>query len=195
MVPAHRLVTLLQQAKDFQIRQCLFHLRFADGPHSLLLDHSCDSNAFPSATIKVLTGHKDEVWDIKFSHDGTKLASSSKDSSVIIWDTEVHILTPDWAEFQTWEQLHVFRDHTGGVPLIDWSPDDERLLTASHDHKVKMWFTDVRPSISKVNRNSLATVYERWNTMKSSQSVDGSQMDRLSSQLVSTRKSLCGIWP
>jgi WD40 repeat protein len=91
MVPAHRLVTLLQQAKDFQIRQCLFHLRFADGPHSLLIDHSCDSNAFPSATIKVLTGHKDEVWDIKFSHDGTKLASSSKDSSVIIWDTEVHI--------------------------------------------------------------------------------------------------------
>src|SRR5271155_4548588 len=152
MVPAHRLVTLLQQAKDFQIRQCLFHLRFADGPHSLLLDHSCDSNAFPSATIKVLTGHKDEVWDIKFSHDGTKLASSSKDSSVIIWDTEVHILTPDWADFQTWEQLHVFRDHTGGVPLIDWSPDDERLLTASHDHKVKMWFTDVRPSIFKVNR-------------------------------------------
>jgi WD repeat-containing protein 26 len=98
MVPAHRLVTLLQQAKDFQIRQCLYHLRFADGPHSLLIDHSCDSNAFPSATIKVLTGHKDEVWDIKFSHDGTKLASSSKDSSVIIWDTEAHIPRPNWAD-------------------------------------------------------------------------------------------------
>jgi WD repeat-containing protein 26 len=89
MVPAQRLVTLLQQAKDFQIRNCLFHLRFPDGPHSLLTDHSCDSNAFPSVTIKVLSGHKDEVWDIKFSHDGTKLASSSKDNCVIIWDTEV----------------------------------------------------------------------------------------------------------
>ena len=92
MVPAHRLVALLQQAKDFQIRKCLFHLRFSDGPHSLLTDHSCDSNAFPSATIKVLIGHKDEVWDIKFSHDGTRLASSSKDSCVIIWDTEVGIV-------------------------------------------------------------------------------------------------------
>lgn len=89
MVPAHRLVTLLQQAKDYQIHKCLYHLRFADGPHSLLIDHSCDSAAFPSATIRVLSGHKDEVWDIKFSHDGTKLASSSKDSSVIIWDTHV----------------------------------------------------------------------------------------------------------
>jgi WD repeat-containing protein 26 len=89
MVPAHRLVTLLQQAKDYQIHKCLFHLRFSDGPHSLLTDHTCDSDAFPSATIKILSGHKDEVWDIKFSHDGTKLASSSKDSCVIIWDIEV----------------------------------------------------------------------------------------------------------
>jgi WD repeat-containing protein 26 len=89
MVPAHRLVTLLQQAKDYQIHKCLFHLRFSDGPHSLLTDHTCDSAAFPSATIKILSGHKDEVWDIKFSHDGTKLASSSKDSCVIIWDTDV----------------------------------------------------------------------------------------------------------
>jgi WD40 repeat protein len=89
MVPAHRLVTLLQQAKDFQVRQCLFHLRFSDGPHSLLTDHTCASNGFPSATVKILTGHTDEVWDIKFSHDGTRLASSSKDNCVIIWDTEV----------------------------------------------------------------------------------------------------------
>jgi WD40 repeat protein len=92
MVPAHRLVTLLQQAKDLQVRQCLFHLRFSDGPHSLLTDHTCDSNAFPSATVKILTGHTDEVWDIKFSHDGTRLASSSKDNCVIIWDTEAHPL-------------------------------------------------------------------------------------------------------
>lgn len=88
MVPAHRLPTLLQQAKDYQIGKCLFHLRFSDGPHSLLTDHSCDSAAFPSVTIKVLIGHKDEVWDMKFSHDGTRLASSSKDNCVIIWDTE-----------------------------------------------------------------------------------------------------------
>jgi WD repeat-containing protein 26 len=88
LVPANRLVTLLQQAKDFQVRQCLFHLRVSDGPHSLLVDHACDSNAFPSTTVKILTGHTDEVWDIKFSHDGTKLASSSKDNCVIIWDTE-----------------------------------------------------------------------------------------------------------
>jgi len=37
----------------------------------------------------------------------------------------------------------VFQDHTGGVASLDWSPDDDRLLTASHDHKVKMWYTDV----------------------------------------------------
>jgi len=143
MVPAHRLVTLLQQAKDYQIHKCLYHLRFADGPHSLLIDHSCDSAAFPSATIRVLSGHKDEVWDIKFSHDGTKLASSSKDSSVIIWDTHVSLFNITSIDIQTWEQLHTLKDHAGGVASLDWSPDDQRLLTASHDHKVKMWYTEV----------------------------------------------------
>jgi WD repeat-containing protein 26 len=88
MVPAHRLATLLQQAKDHQIYKCLFHLQFSDGPHSLLMDHGCDGSLFPSSTVKILM-HKDEVWDIKFSHNGTRLASSSKDSCVIIWDTYV----------------------------------------------------------------------------------------------------------
>jgi len=109
MVPAHRLVTLLQQAKDFQVRQCLFHLRFSDGPHSLLTDHTCDSNAFPSATVKILTGHTDEVWDIKFSHDGTRLASSSKDNCVIIWDTEARLLNCSFANYRLGSNFMYFK--------------------------------------------------------------------------------------
>src|SRR5436190_2019698 len=53
---------------------------------------------------------------------------------------------------KTWEQLHVFKDHTDGVASLDWSPDDDRLLTASHDHNVKMWFTNVKPRYVRVDK-------------------------------------------
>lgn len=36
-------------------------------------------------TTTILDGHTDEVWNIEWSHDGTYLASASKDKSVIIW--------------------------------------------------------------------------------------------------------------
>jgi len=46
-----------------------------------------------STTCTVLTGHMGEVWDLQFSHDGNRLASSSADTCVIIWDTEVGYLS------------------------------------------------------------------------------------------------------
>jgi len=39
-------------------------------------------------TTQVLSDHCDEVWFCRFSNDGTKLATGSKDSTVIIWDVE-----------------------------------------------------------------------------------------------------------
>lgn len=55
---------------------------------SLLLDHSCPRQAFPGTTVQVLSDHCDEVWIARFSPDGAKLATGSKDSTVIIWDVD-----------------------------------------------------------------------------------------------------------
>ena len=48
----------------------------------------CRSN-FPCETVKVLTDHPEEVWFVKFSHNGLMLASGSKDGLIIVWDTSV----------------------------------------------------------------------------------------------------------
>lgn len=37
-------------------------------------------------TFQVLNEHCDEVWYCKWSPDGLKLATGSKDNTVIIWD-------------------------------------------------------------------------------------------------------------
>jgi WD repeat-containing protein 26 len=87
MIPEHRLASLLHQVKQAQISKCLYH-NTANSP-SLYSDHVCDRNQFPLSTIEVLSDHKDEVWFVQFSNDGTRLATGSKDSTVIIWDLEV----------------------------------------------------------------------------------------------------------
>ena len=44
---------------------------------------------FPSSTSQVLMEHTDEVWFCRFSPDGTKLATGSKDGTLIIWAVDL----------------------------------------------------------------------------------------------------------
>ncbi|KAI5838083.1 WD40-repeat-containing domain protein, partial [Morchella snyderi] len=127
MIPEHRLASLLHQVKQTQISKCLYH-NTANSP-SLYSDHICDRNQFPLSTIHILKDHDDEVWFVQFSNDGTKLATGSKDNTVIIWDLE------------TFECIYTLREHTNHVTCVQWSPDDTRLLSCSTDSKAKLWDT------------------------------------------------------
>lgn len=95
MIPESRLASLLQQVKQTQISNCLYH-NTSNSP-SLYSDHTCDRNQFPSSTVEILSDHVDEVYCVKFSNDGTKMASASKDKSIIIWDVEV------WKSARLWQ--------------------------------------------------------------------------------------------
>ena len=48
----------------------------------------CREN-FPCQSSQVLTDHTDEVWFCRFSPDGTKLATGSKDGTLIIWAVDL----------------------------------------------------------------------------------------------------------
>jgi len=48
----------------------------------------CREN-FPCQSSQVLTEHTDEVWFCRFSPDGTKLATGSKDGTLIIWTVDL----------------------------------------------------------------------------------------------------------
>lgn len=115
MLPPRRLRTLLCQAVELQKERCPYHNFTVDNgidSVNLLVDHVCSryvwplalwsftvepisiaysifsSDDFPCESIQVITDHCDEVWFCRFSNDGTKLATGSKDSTVMIWDVD-----------------------------------------------------------------------------------------------------------
>jgi WD40 repeat protein len=68
---------------------------------------------------------------VAFSPDGRRLAGAIlEDSTARMWDAA------------TGRQLCELRGHTSNVTRLVFSPDGQRLATASEDHTVKVWRTD-----------------------------------------------------
>ncbi|KAI8855164.1 WD40-repeat-containing domain protein [Chytridium lagenaria] len=133
MIPEKRLQTLLDQAIQLQVSNCLYH-NVHNEDVSLYVDHSCDRlltsfyrSHFPCKTLHVLGEHSDEVWLLSFSNDGNYLASASKDSTAIIWSAD---------DFSAVQYL---LGHNDGISFLSWSPDDTWLLTGSNDKSLKIW--------------------------------------------------------
>jgi WD repeat-containing protein 26 len=129
MIPDHRLAVLLHHVKESQIKECLYHNTAT--PPTLYSDHLCDRSDFPLHPEYELNQHSDEVWYVEFSHDGSKLASASKDHSVIIYDTY---------DFSVINRL---LEHDEPVACVRWSPDDTKLISCSQDRKARVWDVEV----------------------------------------------------
>ncbi len=76
----------------------------------------------------LLAGHTGPINTVKFSPDGSMLATASDDGTVRLWDAADHHL------------ITTLLDHRSG-PAHDaeFSPDGSMLATASHDGIVRLW--------------------------------------------------------
>ncbi|KAM4040849.1 LOW QUALITY PROTEIN: WD repeat-containing protein 26 [Anomaloglossus baeobatrachus] len=161
MLPPRRLQTLLRQAVELQRDRCLYHNTKLDNnldSVSLLIDHVCSRKQFPCFTQQVLTEHCNEVWFCKFSNDGTKLATGSKDTTVIIWQVD-----PDTHQLKL---LKTLEGHAYGVSYLAWSPDDNYLVACGPDDCSELWLWNVqtgelRTKMSQSHEDSLTSV--AWN--------------------------------
>eukprot|EP00808_Paulinella_micropora_P011210 g16454.t1 len=108
-MPPERLFHLIEHALQYQVQCCRYHeeepstMDHANGKSchhhddtssgessgqvfSLLKEHHCPLKLqLHPEPQQILTDHTDEVLFLAFSHDGTRLASGSRDHTVIIW--------------------------------------------------------------------------------------------------------------
>jgi len=161
MIPEHRMAELLTQVKEAAIRNCPYH-NTRSWP-SLYTDHVCDQDDFPLDTVCELDRHTDEVWFIAFSNDGTRLATASKDSVVVIYET------------QSFQILHILAGHKGPVGYLSWSPDDTRLITCaqimypaptevglSKEHCAQIWDTETGSCLRTINKHNEPVTTAAW---------------------------------
>jgi WD40 repeat protein/tetratricopeptide (TPR) repeat protein len=83
--------------------------------------HLCHSE------LGVFEGHTGPVTSVCFSPDNARLASSSEDQTVKVWD------------LQRGQEALSLKGHTSPVSSVHFSPDGSRLASASRDGTVKVW--------------------------------------------------------
>lgn len=81
----------------------------------------------PYRHFKTLRAHDGAVSSVKFSNDGTLLASASLDKTVIIWSSETLAL------------LHRLVGHSEGISDLAWSSDSHYICSASDDRTLRIW--------------------------------------------------------
>lgn len=81
----------------------------------------------PYRHLKTLTAHGRAVSCVKFSNDGTLLASASLDRTVIIWSAS------------TFSLVHRHVGHSEGISDLAWSSDSHYICSASDDRTLRIW--------------------------------------------------------
>ncbi|KAI9798670.1 MAG: hypothetical protein M1833_004659 [Piccolia ochrophora] len=148
MIPEHRLAVLLHQVKQNQISNCLYH-NTSLSP-SLYTDHTCDRSQFPLHTVRELEKHTDEVWYLEYSHDGSRLATTGQDKTVVIYDV------------RTFDVIHILSDHTQPIAYVAWSPDDTKLISCSHDCTARVWDTQSGTCLVTVEHHTYPVLTCAW---------------------------------
>ena len=82
-----------------------------------------------SECLSTLNGHTDWVCSVTWSPDGQKIASSSYDMTIKIWDAYAY------------ECLSTLSGHTNSVQSVAWSPLllGQKIASSSNDYEIKVW--------------------------------------------------------
>ncbi|MDX1687201.1 MAG: protein kinase [Candidatus Promineifilaceae bacterium] len=89
--------------------------------------------------VQELEGHTDWTFDARWSPDGTKLASTSNDLTVRVWDVA------------SGATLTVFSGHTVSPLGLDWSPDGTRLVSGDAAGTVLVWDAETGGIVNRYN--------------------------------------------
>ncbi|CAG9836922.1 unnamed protein product [Diabrotica balteata] len=92
---------------------------------------------------KVLRGHKEDIYDLCWSVDNTKLLSGSVDNTAVLWD-----LTKGKMD-------HIMSDHKGFVQGVAWDPKNQLLATISTDRICRIFDVTGKQVKSRIHKGKL----------------------------------------
>ena len=95
--------------------------------------------------IRKFYGHNQEVCGLKWSFDGSQLASGGNDNNLMLWN--LHSNKP----------LMCNSDHIAAVKAIAWSPHQHNILASgggTADRTIRFWNTNSFEQISKIDTGS-----------------------------------------
>lgn len=93
--------------------------------------------------IMLLTGHKAEVFTVKFSPNGKVLASGSFDKEIFLWSVGGEC-----------GNYNVLRGHSGGVLELHWFADGLQLLSCSVDKTLHVWDAETGQRLKKMREHT-----------------------------------------
>ncbi|ETO30649.1 WD-40 repeat protein [Reticulomyxa filosa] len=91
---------------------------------------------------KILQGHSGNVNGVKFSLDGTKVASSSKDETIRIWDVK------------SGKTIKILKGHSDWVNDVEFSRNGKIIISCSMDKTIRIWDIESETSINILNGHS-----------------------------------------
>lgn len=116
--------------------------------HGLFMQQHEAIPNYPSQVTSVFTGHSQEVCGLKWSPDGSQLASGGNDNTLHIWDAHAASFSPS---------LFTFNEHVAAVKALAWCPWQGHLLASgggTADRKIHFWSTSNGALLNSVDTKS-----------------------------------------
>lgn len=118
----------------------------------------------PCNTVARYESHRDEVCGLAWNADGTTLASSSRDTTVCLWDVAISQRSESKKQrlrgYLTVEPRKVFQDHQSSVKALAWCPFRRDLLASGGGiscKTIKFWSSHTDSLVRSVNTGSQVT--------------------------------------
>lgn len=96
------------------------------------MDSSIDDNA--PILLRHYRGHHGPITSLAYNPMSDKLASSSTDKTVNLWNTNDKL------------RCFKFTGHSDAVNCVAWSHNGNLMATASKDNSIKVWVPTIRGS-------------------------------------------------
>ncbi|KAI0559609.1 WD40/YVTN repeat-like containing protein [Gracilaria domingensis] len=90
------------------------------------------------ALLATLSSHSSAVNCVRWSPDGSLLASAADDTVVLLYELDTQA-SAAFGQRENWRVRKPLRAHAGDVTDLAWSPDGERLASASVDNLIYIW--------------------------------------------------------